>query len=64
MRNRPDLNPSEMSGLDPDSELWLEEMPWLETSGYVKNILRNWVIYRYLDQSAVKISFPVWKLSS
>lgn len=63
MKSRTDLNPDEMSGLDPDSELWLEELPWLETSGYVKNILRNWVVYRYLDQSAEKIGVPVWKLS-
>ena len=63
MRNRTDLKPEEMSLQDPDSELWMEELPWLETSGYVKNILRNWVVYRYLDQSADKISVPVWKLS-
>ena len=62
MRNRTDLKPEQMSTADPDSELWMEELPWLETSGYVKNILRNWVVYRYLDESSAEISIPVWKL--
>lgn len=63
MKARTDLNPDQLSKTDPDSEMWIDELPWLETTGYVRNILRNWIIYRYLDQSAEKFSFPIWIIS-
>jgi soluble lytic murein transglycosylase len=44
----------------PDAEIWMDELPWDETSFYVKAILRNWLIYRLLDGSKVKLADPIW----
>lgn len=44
----------------PEEEIWIDELPWDETSFYVKSILRNWLIYRLLDGSNVSLSEPVW----
>jgi soluble lytic murein transglycosylase len=44
----------------PEAEIWVDELPWEETSFYVKAILRNWIIYRLLDGSKVKLSEPIW----
>jgi soluble lytic murein transglycosylase len=44
----------------PEVELWIDELPWDETSFYVKAILRNWLIYRLLDGSKVALSEPIW----
>lgn len=58
-KNRQDLDPNKLSLSDPDSELWVDELPWLETSGYVKNVLRNWLVYRLLEDPETKVAFPV-----
>lgn len=44
----------------PLSELWLDELPWPETSGYIKSVLRNYLVYRFLDQGEYILSNPVW----
>jgi soluble lytic murein transglycosylase len=44
----------------PEVELWMDELPWDETSFYVKAILRNWLIYRLLDGSKVTLGDPIW----
>jgi soluble lytic murein transglycosylase len=44
----------------PEVELWIDELPWDETSFYVKAILRNWLIYRLLDGSKVALTNPIW----
>lgn len=45
---------------NPEVEIWMDELPWEETSFYVKAILRNWLIYRLLDGSKVSLSDPIW----
>lgn len=35
-------------------ELWMDEVPWFETSFYVKAILRNTMMYKLLERSAEK----------
>lgn len=45
----------------PDVEIWLDELPWEETSFYVKAILRNWMIYHVLDQGRLQVQEPIWK---
>ena len=42
-------------------ELWMDELPWSETSFYVKAILRNTLMYRLLDQRRVPIEMAFWK---
>ena len=44
----------------PEDELWFDELPWSETSFYVKAILRNWLIYQVLEQGRVRLADPVW----
>lgn len=50
-----------LSQEDPWSDLWLEELPWLETNLYVKSILRNRMIYQALDGGSYDLPNPVWK---
>lgn len=58
---RKDLGPIESTASsNPEVEIWLDELPWEETSFYVKSILRNWVIYRLLDGSKLSLSEPLW----
>ncbi len=44
----------------PEDELWFEEIPYWETSVYVKSILRNILIYKMLDQGRVQVGEPNW----
>jgi soluble lytic murein transglycosylase len=39
---------------DPLDEMWFDELPWFETSFYVKAILRNTLLYRLVDASGAK----------
>lgn len=43
----------------PADELWFDELPWTETSFYVKAILRNVLIYRALNQTKGEGSFSL-----
>ncbi|MFN7262310.1 MAG: transglycosylase SLT domain-containing protein [Pseudobdellovibrionaceae bacterium] len=53
---------------DPRVELWIDEVPWAETSFYVKAILRNTILYRLiqrasaseLDQRRVELGTVLW----
>lgn len=45
----------------PESEIWVEEMPWSETRFYVKAILRNYIVYGGLDEERVQLSDPIWQ---
>lgn len=43
----------------PKDEIWFDEVPWFETSFYVKAILRNVLIYKMLDAAEAKGSVAV-----
>ncbi len=45
---------------DPNDEIWIDELPWYETSFYVKSILRNTLIYKILEQGKVSLSSVIW----
>ena len=61
MSSRRDIGPLEnLKTSAPEVEVWIDEMPWDETSFYVKAILRNWMIYKLLDGSKVTLSEPIW----
>jgi soluble lytic murein transglycosylase len=61
LSSRRDLGPLENSRTSaPEVEVWIDEMPWDETSFYVKAILRNWMIYRLLNGAKLSISEPIW----
>lgn len=58
---RSDLgNIQDQRSSSPDVEVWIDELPWEETSLYIKAILRNWMIYRWLYTTKVKFTDPIW----
>ncbi|MCB0350174.1 MAG: transglycosylase SLT domain-containing protein [Bdellovibrionales bacterium] len=64
MKTRTDLGGAEkLMSSNPMNELWIDELPWPETTGYIKSILRNYLVYKVLDQSELKLSDPVWNQS-
>lgn len=46
---------------DWESEIWVDELPWGETTGYVKSILRNTLIYQLLQGKALKSQPDFWR---
>lgn len=46
---------------DWESEIWIDELPWGETTGYVKSILRNTLIYQLLQGKALKSQPDFWR---
>ncbi len=46
---------------DPLSELWFDEVPWRETSFYVKAILRNSIIYKMMDGGPYEVKANFWQ---
>ena len=63
INQRPDLGVDEKK-LDssPESEIWIDELPWKETRHYVKAVLRNYFIYQMMTENEVTMENPVWKL--
>lgn len=58
---RKDLGPIETTpSSSAEVEIWLDELPWEETSFYVKSILRNWMVYQLLDGSKLALAEPLW----
>lgn len=47
-----------------DDEIWMDEIPYSETSFYVKAILRNLLLYKVLDQGRVTMQEPLWNFTS
>ncbi len=47
----------------PDEEIWIDELPWEETSTYVKSVLRNLLIYQLYGKGSMKLEDPVWQSS-
>ncbi|QDK39656.1 lytic murein transglycosylase [Bdellovibrio sp. NC01] len=45
----------------PENELWFDELPWNETSFYVKAILRNVLIYRMLGKDSYAVGPVLWQ---
>lgn len=62
LKQRPEL--AALKGRDFSSwedEIWYDELPWDETSFYVKAILRNVLIDRLIDQGRVAVTPSFWK---
>ncbi|MNS96722.1 Soluble lytic murein transglycosylase precursor [compost metagenome] len=45
----------------PLDEIWFDELPWNETSFYVKAILRNVMIYRLIDRGPYELNPVLWQ---
>jgi soluble lytic murein transglycosylase-like protein len=41
-------------------DTWVDELPWAETSFYVKSILKNYVVYRILYSGLKQLPTPPW----
>lgn len=41
-------------------EIWMDELPWSETSFYVKAILRNIILYQYLENNSFELKPGFW----
>lgn len=50
-----------VQGPEAQDELWVDELPWQETSLYVKAILRNALLYKLIDQRELLISQDEWR---
>lgn len=54
---------------EPKDEIWFDELPWFETSFYVKAILRNSILYKLSDmkseasshENEIKFDSLLWK---
>jgi soluble lytic murein transglycosylase len=42
-------------------ELWIDELPWAETTGYVKSILRNALIYELIAKGEFQYRPDFWR---
>ncbi len=65
LQQRPDLGVDEKK-LDssPESEIWIDELPWKETRHYVKAVVRNYLIYQMISEGNITLKNPVWKVLS
>lgn len=45
----------------PEFEIWIDELPYSETSSYVKSILRNLLLYRVIEEGSIIAEEPLWK---
>ena len=46
---------------DPWDEMWIDELPWSETTYYVKAILRNAILYKTLEQHRISLQGVLWQ---
>jgi soluble lytic murein transglycosylase len=48
------LSQTQKFSSDPWDEMWFDEIPWFETSFYVKAILRNSIMYKLSERARNK----------
>ncbi|WP_413584884.1 transglycosylase SLT domain-containing protein [Bdellovibrio sp. HCB274] len=48
-------------GSSPEAEVWVDELPWNETSFYVKAILRNTLLYRMIGKESYVVPPILWQ---
>lgn len=58
---RPELaNLPQEPSTDWQKEIWFDELPWSETSFYVKAILRNILLYRLVETERLEVKPAFW----
>lgn len=60
LSHRSDLREWEKIGASPDDDMWMDELPWAETSFYVKAVLRNYLLYKIIHEKTDQLSSPPW----
>jgi|GEM_PF-2471754 len=59
LRGRTDLNFKTM-GAEIVDDMWMDELPWSETSFYSKAILRNFLLYKIIFSKEKILDTPAW----
>ncbi len=60
LRHRSDLKDWDKIGQSLDDDIWMDELPWAETSFYVKAVMRNFLLYKIIHDKDDKLSSPPW----
>ena len=60
LKHRKDLKDWEKTGDSLDNDLWVDELPWSETSFYVKAVLRNHLLYGIIYNENNRLPHPPW----
>ncbi len=58
---RKDLSNWSSFGQNPEDDLWIDELPWAETSFYVKAVMRNFLLYQLMYENQDVLPHPPWK---
>ncbi len=61
LNQREGISSWEKIGTSPDDDVWMDELPWAETSFYVKAVLRNYLLYKVIHEKSDQLSQPPWK---
>ncbi|MCB0368238.1 MAG: lytic transglycosylase domain-containing protein [Bdellovibrionales bacterium] len=54
-------NLAQKASFDWQDDLWVDELPWAETTGYVKSILRNTLIYELIEGKKLSSKPDFWR---
>ncbi len=60
LSHRSDLTDWEKIGESLDDDIWMDELPWAETSFYVKAVMRNFLLYKIIHEKDDKLASPPW----
>lgn len=58
---RSDLKNWKDIGSSPDDDIWMDELPWAETSFYVKAVMRNFLLYQLIHEKQSTLEQPPWR---
>jgi soluble lytic murein transglycosylase len=57
---RPDMMEWQRIGESLDDDIWVDELPWAETSFYVKAVMRNFLLYQITHEEKNILASPPW----
>jgi len=58
--HRNDLANWKSIGQSLDDDIWIDELPWAETSFYVKAVMRNFLLYQIIYDKQNTLASPPW----
>lgn len=62
LKSRPEIQTASLvEKAEPLSEIWYDELPWSETSFYIKAILRNVLLNKSLEKGRVSLPLVLWQ---
>jgi len=61
LRQRTDLKDWATWGKEDVHDLWMDEVPWAETSFYAKAVLRNYLLYKIIYNKEQALPLPPWQ---